>query len=486
MRCSFSFLLLMVVGYIRDFLDKLAASMGSGGKGSSSSSSSCSAPIVSNEQDFYNRRLYMRIVDIFNRPICSAPGSWIDVMERRREGDPCSTHPEATGKTIRCLNLGSYNYLGFAANDEYCTPKVIEALKKCGPSTCSSSADSGYLDKHKEMEETVASFLGVESAFVYGMGFATNSNTIPILAGKNCLIISDEFNHKSIVDGVRLSGASVKVFKHNNMAHLEYILRHAIVEGHPRTHRPWKKILIIVEGIYSMEGEMAKLREIMALKKRYKAYLYLDEAHSIGALGKTGRGVCEQQGVNPKEVDVMMGTFTKSFGSCGGYIAGTKALVDHVRSSSPANFYATSMSPSSVQQIISSINVIAGKDGSTRGLQKLRNLRANSNYFRQELKARGFHVLGDEDSPVVPVMTYYASKIPAVSRLCLERNLAVVLVGFPATALILSRMRICLSAAHTLEELKLAVELIDEIGDKCMIKYNRGGKHIQMHKAILN
>ena len=336
------------------------------------------------------------------------------------------------------------------------------------------------------MEETVASFLGVESAFVYGMGFATNSNTIPILAGKNCLIISDEFNHKSIVDGVRLSGASVKVFKHNNMAHLEYILRHAIVEGHPRTHRPWKKILIIVEGIYSMEGEMAKLREIMALKKRYKAYLYLDEAHSIGALGKTGRGVCEQQGVNPKEVDVMMGTFTKSFGSCGGYIAGTKALVDHVRSSSPANFYATSMSPSSVQQIISSINVIAGKDGSTRGLQKLRNLRANSNYFRQELKARGFHVLGDEDSPVVPVMTYYASKIPAVSRLCLERNLAVVLVGFPATALILSRMRICLSAAHTLEELKLAVELIDEIGDKCMIKYNRGGKHIQMHKAILN
>ncbi len=95
-------------------------------------------------------------------------------------------------------------------------------------------------------------------------------------------------------------------------------------------------------------------------------------------------------------------------------------------------------------------------------------------------------MLGDEDSPVVPVMTYYASKIPAVSRLCLERNLAVVLVGFPATALILSRMRICLSAAHTLEELKLAVELIDEIGDKCMIKYNRGGKHIQMHKAILN
>lgn len=248
-------------------------------------------------------------------------------------------------------------------------------------------------------------------------------------------------------------------------------MRKSIVEGHPRTNRPWKKILIIVEGIYSMEGEMVKLKEIVAVKKKYKAYLYLDEAHSIGALGETGRGVCEQLGVDTKDVDVMMGTFTKSFGSCGVYIAGKRELVDYVRACSPASYYATSMSPSSVQQIISAMDIISGEDGTDRGPRKLRSLRANSNFFRRALKARGFHVLGDEDSPVVPIMCYYAAKIPALSRLCLERNLAVVLVGFPATALCLSRMRICISAGHTLEELKLAVDIIDEIGERCMIKY---------------
>lgn len=461
------YIVLMVIGYLRDCLDDAVASL------SAKKKDSKLAPIVSDFQAFYTRRLYMRIVDIFNRPICSAPGSWIDVMERSRKGDPCTTHPEATGSSIKCLNLGSYNYLGFAAKDKYCTPRVIEALKECGPSTCSSSSGVGFTDRHEAMERTVSAFLGVESAFVYGMGFATNTNTIPILAGKNCLIISDEFNHKSIVDGVRLSGASVKVFKHNNVTHLEWILKRAIIDGHPRTHRPWKKILIVVEGIYSMEGEMVKLKEIVALKNKYKAYLYLDEAHSIGALGRTGRGVCEQLGVHPSNVDVMMGTFTKSFGSCGGYIAGAKTLVDHVRSCSPANYYATTMSPSSVEQIISSMAVISGEDGTGRGLAKIRSLRANSNYFRQALKARGFHVLGDEDSPVVPVMCYYAAKIPALSRLCLEKQLAVVLVGFPATALLLSRIRICISASHTLEELKIAVDILDKIGDKCRIKYSK-------------
>lgn len=239
----------------------------------------------------------------------------------------------------------------------------------------------------------------------------------------------------------------------------------------PRTGRPWRKILIVVEGIYSMEGEMVRLSEIVRLKKKYGAYLYLDEAHSIGALGATGRGVCEQQGVSPRDVDVMMGTFTKSFGSCGGYIAGSAALVDYVRAASPASYHATAMSPPAARQIVASLTVISGRDGSDRGGEKLARLRQNANYFRAELMRRGFHVLGDMDSPVVPIMCYYAAKIPALSRMCLERNLAVVLVGFPATALCLSRMRICISASHTREELENAVEIIDEIGDRCMIKY---------------
>ncbi len=170
----------------------------------------------------------------------------------------------------------------------------------------------------------VAKFLGKEACLTYGMGFATNSATIPAMLDNRCLVLSDALNHASIVAGVRNSGAHVKVFQHNNAAHLELLLRKAIADGQPRTHRPWKKILIIIEGIYSMEGEVAALKEIVEVKKKYKAYLYLDEAHSIGALGKGGRGLCEHAGVDFKDVDVLMGTFTKSFGSCGGYIAGDK------------------------------------------------------------------------------------------------------------------------------------------------------------------
>ena len=218
------------------------------------------------------------------------------------------------GSTKRCLNLGSYNYLGFAAEDEYCTPRVQTTLDHYGVSTCSSRSDSGTTAIHAELEDAVAKFIGTEKAVVFGMGYATNSAVIPALVGKGCLIISDSLNHASIVTGAKASGAKVKVFRHNDAHHLDAILRNSISEGQPRTHRPWKKIVIIVEGIYSMEGEACNLKAIVEVKKKYRAYLYLDEAHSIGALGETGRGCCEHWGVSPSDVDVMMGTFTKSFG----------------------------------------------------------------------------------------------------------------------------------------------------------------------------
>merc|ERR1740130_2077843 len=150
---------------------------------------------------------------------------------------------------------------------------------------------------------------------VFGMGFGTNSTGIPALIGKGGLIISDNNNHSSIVAGARSSGAHIKVFQHNDAQNLEAVVRRAIIEGQPRTHRPWSKILIMVEGIYSMEGELCPLASIIAVKKKYNCYLYVDEAHSIGALGKQGGGICEQSGVDPTDVDVLMGTFTKSFGA---------------------------------------------------------------------------------------------------------------------------------------------------------------------------
>jgi serine palmitoyltransferase len=309
------------------------------------------------------------------------------------------------------------------------------------------------------------------------------------LAGKGTLVVSDALNHSSIVAGVRGSGAKVKVFDHNDPAHLEAVLRSAIAEGQPRTGRPWKKIVIIIEGIYSMEGEMVRLKEIVELKKRYKCYLYLDEAHSIGALGAGGRGVCEQLGVDTADVDIMMGTFTKSFGSCGGYIAGDRGLIQYLRCHCPAHLYATAMSPPAVEQVISALHVIQGLDGSDRGKRKIRQLHDNSNYFRRGLLEQGFDVLGDWDSPVMPVMLFCPAKLPAVSRYTLERGLAIVVVGFPATPLLTTRMRVCISAAHSRADLDYALEVFKALRDRHHLQYcdaETASRHIKAFQAHTN
>nr|GLL32315.1 long chain base biosynthesis protein 2a [Ipomoea trifida] len=458
----FSYVLLFAFGQLRDFFRKAIDWY-------DSRNLQGYAPICLGLEDFYIRRLYLRIQDCFGRPISSPPDAWFDVVERVSNDNNKTL--KRTLKITKCLNLGSYNYLGFAASDEYCTPRVIESMRKFSPSTCSSRVEGGTLSIHTELEECVANFVRKPAAIVFGMGYVTNSAILPVLIRKGGLIISDSLNHNSIVNGARGSGATIRVFQHNTPSHLENVLREQIAEGQPRTHRPWKKIIVVVEGIYSMEGELCKLLEIVAICKKYKAYVYLDEAHSIGAIGKTGRGVCELLGVDTADVDVMMGTFTKSFGSCGGYIAGSKELIQYLKHTCPAHLYATSISPPAAQQIISAIKVILGQDGSSRGAQKLACIRENSNFFRTELQKMGFEVLGDNDSPVMPIMLYNPAKIPAFSRECLKQNVAVVTVAFPATPLLLARARICISAAHTREDLLKALEVISRVGDMVGIKY---------------
>jgi len=329
--------------------------------------------------------------------------------------------------------------------------------------------DYDIVDK---LEKTIARHVGKEAAMVFGMGYATNSTTLPaICGGKGCLIISDSLNHNSIVGGARDSGARILVFRHNDPVDLEKVLRDSIVEGQPRTHRPWKRITIVVEGIYSMEGSICRLPEIVQLKNKYKAYLYVDEAHSIGALGETGRGVCENTGVNPDDVDILMGTFTKAFGSVGGYIASHKSLIDYLRHTSYGSVYATAMSPPCAEQALAALKVIMGEDGTNEGKKRLKQLKDNSNYFRTALTNLGFHVIGDPDSPIVPMMLYHPAKLPAVSRACLESGIAVVIVGFPVTPLLLSRVRFCLSAAHTREQLTLVINKISELGDQFVLKH---------------
>lgn len=299
----------------------------------------------------------------------------------------------------------------------------------------------GTLDLHVELEKLVARFVGKEACMVISMGFATNSTTLPALVQRGCLLISDELNHSSLVFGARLSGASIRTFKHNNSQDLERVLREAVAQGQPRSHRPWKKILVVVEGLYSMEGSICQLPEIVALKKRYKFYLYVDEAHSIGALGPNGGGVCDYFNIDTKEVDILMGTFTKSFGAAGGYIAASHEIIQNLRLSNHGSVYAESVSPPVAQQIFTSMKIILGEELSSPtgfykqrqlstlasrklssassvglvdsdGETRLRQISQNATFFRTELKKLGFIVYGHDDSPVIPLLLFNAAKIP--------------------------------------------------------------------------
>jgi serine palmitoyltransferase len=457
-----NYAVLMIFGYLRDWY-RLVVPL------KENETPQGYAPLLKSFEDFYTRRMYARIVDCFNRPIKSGPGAFIDVV--KRELDYGNKKIISYDETINCLNLASYNYLGFAENPKHVTEDVFKSLDRYGVSTCSPGAEYGYTKVHQDLEQYIAKFVGKEAAIVFSMGYATNSTTIPAFTGKGDLIISDELNHSSIVSGARASGARIAVFKHNDMKSLEKTVRDAIVNGQPRTRRPWKKIIIFVEGIYSMEGEMTHLEEVVRIKKKYKCYLYVDEAHSIGAIGKTGRGICEHCCVDPADVDILMGTFTKGFGSMGGYVASSREIIQYLRESSYAPMYGSTMPVGCAQQALSALKVITGEDGTDIGQQKLIRLKQNANYFREGLRKLGFEVIGDEDSPVVIVMLYNPAKMPGFSRESLKRGLAVVVVGSPATEIIESRVRFCLSAAHTIEDLEKALQKLSEVGDYTLTKY---------------
>uniref|UniRef100_A0A673JPX1 Serine palmitoyltransferase 3-like n=1 Tax=Sinocyclocheilus rhinocerous TaxID=307959 RepID=A0A673JPX1_9TELE len=446
--------IVILFGYFRDFLR--AVGLEKCHQAQEREEQKDFVPLYQDFENFYKRNLYMRVRDNWNRPICSLPGPVFDIMER--VSDDYNWTFRLTGKTVEnVINMGSYNYLGFAENNVDFMKTVADETRQYGVGVCSTRQELGNFSIHEKLERLVAEFLGVESAMAFGMGFATNSMNIPALVGKGCLILSDELNHTSLILGAKLSGATIRVFKHNNMQSLEKLLKEAICSGQPRTHRAWKKILIMVEGIYRSEH------------LRIFTFLFTP---ALGIVGPTGRGVTEHFGMDPNEVDVLMGTFTKSFGATGGYIAGKKELVDYLRSHSHSAVYATAMSPPVVEQIIRAIKCIMGVDGTTEGQRRVRQLSENMRYFRSRLKEMGFIIYGNQDSPVIPLLLYLPGKVGAFSRAMLKRKIGVVVVGFPATPITEARARFCVSAAHTREMLDKVLQSLDELGDHIRVKFS--------------
>lgn len=463
-----SYLILIVFGHVRDFFGKrfkaehyrhLKAADGY-------------AALNNDFDNFYVRRLKLRIDDCFARPITGVPGRYVTLMDRKT--DDFNEHYQLTGTYTETLNMSSYNYLGFAQSEGPCADAVEETIKKYGISSTSPRADAGTTDLALEVEDRIAKFVGKPSAMVFSMGFSTNASSFPALVGKGSLIISDELNHASIRIGARLSGAMIASFKHNDMDDLEKKLREVISQGQPRTHRPWKKILVVVEGLYSMEGTMCNLPGLVALKKKYKYNLFVDEAHSIGALGPRGRGVCDYFDIDPSEIDILMGTLTKSFGANGGYVAAEKHIIDKLRSTNAATIYGESPTPPVLMQILSALKIISGELVPGQGEERLQRIAFNSRYLRLGLKRLGFITYGHDDSPIIPIVLYNPAKMPAFSHEMLRRKIAVVIVGYPATPLISSRARFCVSAAHNKDDMDRLLAACDEIGNVLQLKFSTG------------
>ncbi|KAI1204389.1 serine palmitoyltransferase 2 [Annulohypoxylon truncatum] len=464
-----SYLLLLALGHIRDFFGKRFSKKPTY---KTIRANDGYAPLNDDFDNFYTRRLKMRIDDCFARTSTGVPGRYINLLNRVSY-DFNETY-KYVGGTTETLNMSSYNYLGFAQSEGPCANAVEECVKRYGLSFCSPRADSGTSDLVCEVEKEVASFVGKPDAMVFSMGFVTNASSFPALVSKGCLILSDELNHASIRLGARLSGAVIRSFGHNDMADLERRLREAIAQGQPRTHRPWKKILVAIEGLYSMEGTMCDLPGVLALKDRYKFALYVDEAHSIGALGARGRGVCDYFGIDPSRVDILMGTLTKSFGANGGYVAADKHIIDKLRSSNAATMLGESPTPAVLMQIMASLKIISGELVPGQGEERLQRIAFNSRYLRLGLKRLGLIVYGHDDSPIIPVALYNPAKISAFSHEMLKRNISVVVVGYPATPLISSRARFCVSAAHNKDDMDRLLAACDEVGDILQLKFSTG------------
>jgi serine palmitoyltransferase len=455
-------------------------------------------------------------------PVTGVPGRTLNLLDRKSE-DHYVTF-SLTGTTTRALNISSYNYLGFAQGQGGCANAVEESLHHYGVSTCGARLEGGTSELHVTAEALIASFLGQEDALISSMGFATNSTIIPALVSKGCLVISDECNHTSIRFGARLSGANLRIFKHNNMESLESLLREAISQGQPKTHRPWKKVLVIVEGLYSMEGTIVNLPRILELKEKYKVgfyfspsedrhlileqfYLYIDEAHSVGALSAYGRGIADYFGVNPRSVDILMGTLTKAFGAAGGYVSGSKAMIDRLRLHGHGGTYAESTTPPVLAQIVASMAGTMGVapptacgeiaqhpgpahpsqipawmdlppsllDGS-EGRVRLQRMAFNSRYLMRGLRKLGFIIYGHAGSPVVPLMVFNPGKLGLFHRMMRARKtpIAVVIVAYPGTPLLTPRVRLSVSAAHTKDDIDTVLRACDEIGDILDLKHSPG------------
>lgn len=365
-------------------------------------------------------------------------------------------HEGITNDTARIagreyVNFCSYNYLGMSGE-----PAVHDAaqhaIDQFGTSTSASRLVSGEKTIHRELEKAIADFIGVDDAVVMSSGHCTNESVIGHLMGPGDLVLHDALAHNSIIQGCKLSGALRRAFPHNDAAACDKLLE--------QLRGDYRRVLIVIEGVYSMDGDFADIRPFVDLKERHKAYLMIDEAHSIGTMGPTGRGMSEYWGVDPRRVDLWMGTISKALGSVGGYIAASREVVEYLKYTAPTFVFSGGLSPANAGAALAALRLLDAEP------ERVEKLHANAALFLSLAKQAGFDTGPSSGSAVVPIITGDSRVALALSMAMMRRGVNVQPILHPAVDEAAARLRFFLTSAHSEAQIRAAVENLVESRDE--------------------
>jgi glycine C-acetyltransferase len=373
------------------------------------------------EQGLYNRI----------RTIGSAQGAWLTV----------------DGKNV--LNFCSNNYLGLANH-----PKIVEAAKEAtkkygvGPAAVRSIA--GTMDLHVQLEQRLAKFKGAEDVITFQSGFTANLGTISALVGKEDVVFSDRLNHASIIDGCRLSGAKVIPYEHNDAGALEDAIKDNVSN--------YRRALIVTDGVFSMDGDIAPLPDLYEVAKKYDILFMVDDAHGEGVLGKGGRGIVDHFGLHGK-VDIEVGTMSKAFGVVGGIVAGDKVIIEWLRQRGRPFLFSSAVTAPDAAACLAAVDLL---EESTELVDRLWS---NARYFKTEMKKLGFDT-GVSETPITPIMLGEAPLAQQFSRQLFDEGVFAMAIGFPTVAKGKARIRVMISAAHDNDDLGKGLDAFEKVGKK--------------------
>ncbi|QHS53051.1 glycine C-acetyltransferase [Edaphobacter sp. 12200R-103] len=365
--------------------------------------------------------------------------------------------PVCTYDGRRVINLASNNYLGLCEHPKL-REAAIEAIRKYGVGSGAVRTIAGTMRIHMELEEKIAAFKGVEACVVFQSGFTANAGTVSSILGKDDFILSDELNHASIIDGARLSRAKIKVFRHKDVAHCEELLKEV-------QNEPGRK-LIITDGVFSMDGDIGPVDQLCGLAEKYGALMMVDDAHASGVLGRNGRGSVDHFHCTDR-VDVQVGTLSKAIGALGGYVCGSKDLIEYLYHRARPFLFSTSHPPSVAATCIAAFDLLENEP------ERIERLWSNTRYFKEQLTKAGFDVGGRttpaSETPITPIIIGDGRKTMEFSRALFDAGLMATGIAFPTVPEGKARIRTIMTSEHTREQIDQSLEILTTVAKRMAV-----------------